>query len=87
MTESCHGVAGRFGQVVDRRNVLQPFALDGPLSALAEGLDVTTWDGAGEPPAEVLERTDFYVMPPSCATGSRCATRGVFTTRARPSSL
>ncbi len=63
MAESCHGVTGRFGQVVDRRNVLQPFALDGPLGALAEELDVSTWDGAGEPPAEVLERTDFYVMP------------------------
>jgi phosphoglycerate dehydrogenase-like enzyme len=49
--------------MADRRNVLQPFALDGPLSALPDGLDVSTWDGSAEPPAGVLERTELYVMP------------------------
>lgn len=49
--------------MVVRRSVLQPFALDGPLRALSERLDVSTWDGSGEPRTDALERTEFYVMP------------------------
>lgn len=49
--------------MVDRRSVLQPFALEGPLSALPGTLDVSTWDGTGYPADEVLARTEFYVMP------------------------
>ena len=59
---------GRFGRVGDRRVVLQPFELTGALAALPDDLDVATWDGTGLPPAGVLERVDFYVMPYTFAT-------------------
>lgn len=54
---------GRFGRVGDRRTVLQPFELTGPLGALPADLEVTIWDGTGSLPEEVAERVDFYVMP------------------------
>ncbi|MGH8776380.1 MAG: 2-hydroxyacid dehydrogenase [Jiangellaceae bacterium] len=49
--------------MADRRGVLQPFELTGPLRGLPESLDVSTWDGTVEPPADVLELAELYVMP------------------------
>ncbi|MBD0292058.1 MAG: 2-hydroxyacid dehydrogenase [Jiangellaceae bacterium] len=46
-----------------RRVVLEPFGFASVLSQLADRLELHGWDGSGEPPADLLERVELYVMP------------------------
>ncbi|HSK27870.1 MAG TPA: 2-hydroxyacid dehydrogenase [Jiangellales bacterium] len=45
------------------RCVLLPYPPEGVLADLPDSLEVHVWDGAGEPPVDVLDRVELYVVP------------------------